>query len=133
MLRRAFDYARDFWRRKGPKTRLEKFIVYGSALFSLVGMPACAVALATVEPEYFEAPAITYVNDSNGLLHVYVDGTYQASLSPGEAYTDEYFYWRGDVRLFEGIDREGRVAFAVNLTRSELDAMDWRIVIRDDG
>ena len=127
MLRRAFNSARDFWRRKGPKSLTERLIVYGSFLI----VPAFIVYSLAFAPEpdvYPDAPDVVYDNQTRDFVRVFVNGYYQASLKAGESKTDRYFYCRRGC-LVEATDRDGRVVFTRWLTSSSVEVLKERIVI----
>ncbi len=128
MLGRAFDSARDFWRRKGPKSLTERLIVYGSFLI-IPAIFVYSIAFAPDETDvYPDTPDVTYENRAGIFVRVFVDGYYQASLDAGDSKTDRYFYCRRGC-LVEAADRDGRVVFTRWLTWSSVEVLRKRIVI----
>jgi len=128
MLSRGYDYARDFWRRKGPKTRTDKVIVYGSLFAVFVLFPSCGIILTTAYPS--NDVDVTFVNETDGVAIVYIDGYFELALAPGERQEENIWGW-GDTKLVEAIDEEGRLLFNRNLSREQLDEIKKSIVIRD--
>jgi hypothetical protein len=121
---------RDFWKRKGPKTRTDKVIVYGAAFLVFVVWPAFTLGLTLAYPSH--EVDVTFVNEGNVVAHIYIDGTFEMSLEPGEQQEENVWGW-ADNKLIEAVNEDGRLLFNRNLSRDELDELQKTVIIRNDS
>ena len=115
---------RRFIREKGPKTRLDIAIVVGSFAI-LAGLIGTGLFFAVTYPGSVD---ILYENRTGENVEMYIDGRYDASVRTDESVTSNVFDWGGN-RLVEAVDGTGRVLFAKNVSKADLEQMEHRIVI----
>jgi hypothetical protein len=71
---------------------------------------------------------IKYVNQTNEVATVYINGAFEASINPNE--TQQFAHLKFDgVETFEIMDPRGEVLFKEQLTWSDLSRRDWTIVV----
>jgi predicted Zn-dependent protease len=77
---------------------------------------------------------VTYVNQTDERIQIYKDDRLALTVDAGESVSDEdyKFEWWWD-RSVLAIDDNGRIAFAAELDRDDLEDMDNRIVIGEEG
>ena len=115
---------RRFIREKGPKTRLDIAFVVGS--FAIVaGLIGTGLFFAVTNPGSVD---VLYENRTGENVRMYIDGRYDASVRSDESVTSSVFDW-GSNRLVEAVDRTGRVVFARNVSKADLEQMEYRIMI----
>lgn len=115
---------RDFWQRKGPRTRLEKILVYGSlGLFIFLVTIGITFAIAREKPIQ-----LTYENRTGQPVEIYVDGYYRASLQSGDACSDKEYGW-SQGKLVEAVDSEGHVVFSTKLFKDDLESIGRRVSV----
>ncbi len=72
---------------------------------------------------------ITYENQTDKPIQIFLYGKFDLSLEPMETKTLDTIEF--DEATFEARTLEGRVIFSETLTRADMEARDWRIVIVD--
>ncbi len=117
---------REFWKRKGPQTRMDAIVVYG-AMATVVGLLALGIMLgATTERSLSIDMEIT--NSSRERVHVFTNGYLTVSLADGRVWSDRMFDCR-DGCLIEVSDTDGHVLCAFTLTEELADSIDHRMVV----
>lgn len=116
---------REFWRRKGPKTRMDAVVVYG-AMAVFAGLVVFGIVLTAVtERRVIE---IDIVNRSQQPIVMFRDGYHIASLGPSET-RPERIYDCLDGCLVEVTDIDGHVLCAFTLNEELADSIGHEMIV----
>jgi hypothetical protein len=81
---------------------------------------------------FFDEQEVTYVNQTDETVTIYIDDVTELTVGPGESVTEEYFrleWWFG--RTVSARDPAGNVVWAEKLDEDDLEDTDWRIVVSE--
>jgi hypothetical protein len=124
---------RDFWRRKGPRSRREGFTILGAIVVGpIVGM-GLLIVMGWAMGDAHEVVEVTYENRTSQGLTVLLDHGVIGTVGPESAETLSDGYdaddWE-DGRLVEVVDQtSGHLVHSAQLNRDDLRRLDHTIVI----
>lgn len=82
--------------------------------------------------EFWDKIEVTYVNETDQTVAVYIDNDVVATVPPGESVTHSYrkveWWWHRKVVVR---DLNGRLIYATELDKGDLEDIDYRIVIQE--
>ena len=93
---------------------------------ALLILAAVAIGAVACDPSH----AVTYDNQTNKSVMIFINGAFDASVDPMDEKTLEVIEF--DEATFEARDSAGRIIYSETFTWEELKEAGWQIVIIED-
>jgi len=133
MAKQRYDY-KIFPETTGMRVLLGLGFLAGGILFA--GYVAFTISFYVGSPfgwwDFLDKVEVTYANETDQTVAVYLDNDLVATVPPGDSATHSYrkieWWFNRSVSVW---DIPGRLVYATELDKDDLEEMDYRIVIRD--